>query len=468
VTERGHPRSSVDALVVAIFGLTGLRLGLSRLSDNSAMTHLATGIRMTAHGVLPAIPRVDPYTFTAHGKPWVVQSWFAEAGAGWAYRFGGEHAVMLLLGLTVAACAALLPLLARTSRPLRTVAAAGSAFLITFPEWTGRPLLVGLLGLGLTILIVERGWSPWWLLPVVWVWVNSHGSFPLGAAWIGLVVIGSWIDRRPAPLMYAWAFIAGLVLSAVNPLGPRLLTFPLTALTNKEAFSQVIEWRSPNFQTTGGLVALVGIVLAAALVGRSRLTWRDALPVAVFLGLALSAARNLAPFGYVVAPVLGRALEPAAEEAARPPLSPAFVRITMAFLAVASLLFTAVAIQKPLIDASTYPVAQIRWLERHHRFAAPHRVAAPDLVGNYLELRHGARGEVFVDDRVDLFPLSVVRDETGMRDGTNRGVKALDRWDIDTVLWQSNTGFAQRLTATGRWDSAVRRDGFVVLTRRTD
>jgi hypothetical protein len=302
----------------------------------------------------------------------------------------------------------------------------------------------------------------------VWVWVNSHGSFPLGAAWIGLVCIGSWLDKRPAPWRYAWAFLGGLALSAINPLGPKLLTFPLTALTKREAFKEVIEWRSPNFQTPGGAVALVGIVLAIALVARSRLTWRDALPVAVFLGLGLSAMRNLAPLGYVVAPLLGRVLTPEPDAPARAPLSAGFVRVATAFVVVVGLLFAAGATQRPLIDPSSYPVAQVLWLERHHRFARPHRVATEDTVGNYLELRHGARGEVFVDDRVDLFPLSVVRDELAMHDGTDRGVKALDRWDIDTVLWHSGTAFAQRLTSSGRWDSADRRGGYVVLIRRND
>ena len=459
---------SADALVVAIFGLFGWRLGLNRLSDNSGFTHLATGIRMVRHGLLPAIPRVDPYTFTAHGKPWVVQSWFAEAGVGWAYRLGGQHAVMLLAGVTMAACGALLPVLARTGRPLRTAAATVPALLITFPQWNGRPLLVGLIALGLTILIVERRWSPLWLLPVVWVWVQSHGSFPLGAAWIGLVVVGSWIDRRPAPLNYAWAFLGGLVLSVVNPLGPKLLAFPLTALTKREAFKEVVEWRSPDFQTAAGALALVGIVITLVFLVRSRLTWRDALPAAVFLGLALQATRNLAPLGFVVAPVLGRALAPGEGAAARAPLDERFVRVMTAFVAVIGVLFAVAAVQVPLVDASSYPVAQIRWLERHHRFDKPHRVATEDTVGNFIELRHGPRGEVFVDDRVDLFPLSVVRDEVAMHKGTDRGLRALDRWDIDTVVWRSNTALAQRLTASGVWDSAVRRGGYVVFTRRSD
>ena len=470
MSERGRPRFSAEVLVVALFGLIGLRIGVDRLSDNSGFTHLATGIRMVAHGVLPAIPRVDPYTFTAHGKAWVVQSWLAEAGVGWAYRLGGQHAVTLLSGATVALCAALLPVLARTRRPLRTVAAAAPALLITVGQWTGRPLLVGLLALAITILVVERAWSPWWLVPTAWVWVNSHGSFPLGAAWVGLVVVGSWIDRRPAPLRYAVAFGAGLVASVVNPLGPKLLAFPLTAVTKREAFARVLEWRSPDFHSTSGLVSLVGIVVSLAVVlGRGRLTWRDALPVAAFLGLSLMAVRNLAPLAFVLAPVLGRALAITdADAATRAPLSPAFLRIATTFVVAVGALFAFAATQRPLIDASSYPVAQIRWLERHHRFAAPHRVVTEDTVGNYLELRHGAKGEVFVDDRVDLFPLSLIRDEVGMVDGTNDGLRALDRWDIDTVLWPSGSVFAQRLTSSGGWQSTVRRGGYVVFVRRGD
>jgi len=144
------------------------------------------------------------------------------------------------------------------------------------------------------------------------------------------------------------------------------------------------------------------------------------------------------------------------------------VRAMTAFVVLIGFVFALGAVQQPLIDASSYPVAQIRWLERHHRFDAPHRVATEDTVGNFLELRHGARGEVFVDDRVDMFPLSVIKDELAMRNGTNAGVRALDRHKIDTVLWHSDTAFAERLTASGRWESLLRRGGFVLLLRRND
>ena len=51
----------------------GSCIGLRPLDDNSFFTHLATG-RLIFHS---GIPHADPYLFTAHEPPWVVQSWLA-------------------------------------------------------------------------------------------------------------------------------------------------------------------------------------------------------------------------------------------------------------------------------------------------------------------------------------------------------------------------------------------------------
>lgn len=57
--------------------LWGLAIGLRPLSDNSALTHLATG-RLIIEGW--SIPRRDPFSFTASEHPWTVSSWLASAG----------------------------------------------------------------------------------------------------------------------------------------------------------------------------------------------------------------------------------------------------------------------------------------------------------------------------------------------------------------------------------------------------
>ncbi|MBV8386727.1 MAG: hypothetical protein JO155_08060, partial [Acidimicrobiia bacterium] len=64
----------LEPLFIAAYALFGFRLGARSIGDNSMFVHLRTGMDMVRNG---AIPRRDPYSFTAHGHPWVVQSWFA-------------------------------------------------------------------------------------------------------------------------------------------------------------------------------------------------------------------------------------------------------------------------------------------------------------------------------------------------------------------------------------------------------
>ena len=83
---------SLESLFVAALVLLGFRLGALPIGDNSMLTHLRTGIDMVAGD---GIPRADPYSYTARGASWVVQSWLPEWTYGWLHRFGGFRLVLL-------------------------------------------------------------------------------------------------------------------------------------------------------------------------------------------------------------------------------------------------------------------------------------------------------------------------------------------------------------------------------------
>src|ERR1700704_3874226 len=104
------PRPSLLGVVGAAVVLWGLATGLRPLFDNSFLTHLATGRLILDHG----IPRADPYSFTAPGHPWVVQSWLPSVVYAGLERHVGEGSLVVLHG----AQTALLALLAwRLTRP---------------------------------------------------------------------------------------------------------------------------------------------------------------------------------------------------------------------------------------------------------------------------------------------------------------------------------------------------------------
>lgn len=472
-----HRRSlSLETLVVATLGVFGLRVGLRDMSDNSAFVHLRTGIELTRNW---HIPRTDPYSFTAHGQPWTVQSWFASLLYGAAFRFAGAmggssarlHGVLILQGLLMAMLALVIANLARTGVATRTMLSASVAVLLGAVYWSPRPLIFGLLGLGLVVTVVERRAHWAWLFPITWVWVNTHGSFPLGLAWLGMTTVGFGLDRRRLDQMhlrYVGSFVGGLLVATLNPLGPRLLLFPFSIEAHADAFRRVVEWHSPDFQSSDGLAVLVLLSIALLIVCRGRLEWRDSLPLVTFVALALLSLRNVAPAGVVLAPVLGRALGPSSGDprTARPPdqLRLILNRAVALALGALSLLFVLLSLRGSGLDLSTYPTAAVTWMDSRGLLdPARHRVAEQDVVGCYLILVKGTKGRVFIDDRVDMYPTRVSADYDKLLAAHPTSPAILSRYAVDVVLWDKRLALPAVLRGTG-WTSVYEDRHWVVLS----
>lgn len=463
----------MEALFAAVLVLFGFRLGVRPIGDNSMFSHLRTGVDAVAGR---GIPRVDPYSFTAAGKTWTVQSWLPEWTYGWAHALGGYRLVVLEQAILCAALAWLIVRLARAGSPLRTTLAALVAIGIGAMYWSPRPLLFGLICMALLITVVERRRSPWLLLPIVWLWVQCHGSFPLGLVWLGARAFGQWLDWRDWPddtMRYIGAFAVGLVVSVVNPLGARLLLFPFTIFEKRANFTSIIEWRSPDFNGFDGRVALVFLAVALVILARSKVSWRDLVPVVGFLVLSLSALRNLPVAAVVLAPVLGRALrrtEGSGRSGDQPaPLTASRQRLNRVVLAMIVAMFAIFGLSiwtTPPIAEAGYPKAAVTYLDEHGLVAAPHRLAEQDFVGNYLTLRFGRRVQVFVDDRYDMFPEGVAADYRTIKAGGPEALSLLDKYDIDTVLWDRKLPLATVLAVSPAW-TQVFRDGDWVVYRRT-
>ena len=461
----------LEALFVATFVLFGFRLGARPIGDNSMFTHLRTGIDMVRTG---AIPRSDPYSYTAGGTPWVVQSWLPEWTYGWAYKLAGDDLRLVVLeqALLLAGLAWLMLRLARTGSPLRTAAAGVLVVGISAPFWSPRPLLFGLIAMALTVTVVERRRTPWLLVPIVWLWVNSHGSFPLGLAWLGARAVGEALDWRAWPrdaVRYIGAFAAGLAVAVLNPLGAKLLAFPFTLGDRREAFESIVEWVSPNFQDRPAVFVLLTVALL--LLVRARLNWRDVIPSVAFVAAGLLALRNLPVTAVVLAPVLGRILRQPESRPSRPrPVAAPVVndranRIVAVTIVVAFAAFALSVFSGRPLQVETYPVAAVSFLEREGLLEQPHRVAHFDFVGNYLELRYGERAQVFIDDRVDMYPTSVSRDYRTLLAARPGSLDVLDRHRIDVVLWDRTFPLTALLQASGGWRQIFEDGDWLVLRR---
>lgn len=460
---------SLESLFVAVLVLLGFRLGVLPIRDNSMFTHLRTGIDIAAGD---GIPRSDPYSYTATGADWVVQSWLPEWTYGWLYRLADMRLVVLEQAVLIALLAWLVARLARAGSPVRTAASASLAVGLGAAYWSPRPLLFGLICMALTVTVVERRRTPWLLVPIVWLWVNSHGSFPLGLVWLGTRAAGEWLDWKDRPretARYLWGFLAGLGAAIVNPLGARLLLFPLTLGEKRTAFDTIVEWQSPDFHSATNRFALVCLAVIFALLLRARLTWRDSVPAMLFLVMALYSMRNMPVLAIVLAPVLSRILKRPDYAQPRPAATERQLRLNRMMAALIGLMFVvfgATVVTGDPLRTTGYPEDASTWLEQNNLLGGTNRIVHQDFVGNYLQLRFGRGAPVFIDDRIDMYPAEVSADYVKLLQGRDV-LDILDEHRANVALWEIDRPLPQVLGLSADWQEAYRDEDWVVYRRVT-
>jgi hypothetical protein len=483
---------SLAGLIGWLLALVGLVVGSRPLADNSLFTHIATGRLILEHG----IPGEDPYSFTAGGEPWVVQSWLVSALYGAVERLGGLAAVRLLAGLLVAT---LVALAWHLSAGARTLLVRAALLLLVIgagaPFWAPRPLLFGLvlLALVLAVLVDER--DPRLLVPIMWVWVNAHGSFPLGGAAVGALCLGRYLDDRAAARAhraggagrdragggdgdpgddgrsvdaravwrpFLWV-VVGTLAGAIGPLGPRLLIFPIQLLGRMEVLSRVVEWHSPTFDQIFARAFLAQVVVAVLVLVR-RPSYRAAVPLVVFTSLALIGQRSIPHASLVMLPGMAAGLAGLGRIDGRE-RRPAFAVVGVAGTALA-VLFAGQALRSPSVQLAGYPVDGLAWLDGQGVIGVDGRVVTTDVTGNLIELWRGTDARVFLDDRYDMYPLPVTRDYLALNDGTARWDQVLADHDVDWVMWPRSSPLTGLLASSPHWRLRFQDAAVVVACHR--
>lgn len=461
----------MTTLFTLVFVLVGWRAGLARLSDNSFLWHLRTGRWMLEHG----IPREDIYSFTAAGHSWVAQSWLAELLYGLLDAAFGPFGVRLLVAVTSAAIAGVAyRLTVRAARDrVRAVGLCVAGVGASLTLWSERPLLFGLVCLVGLLWVVEVpdsavGRRPLiWVPVLLWVWVNLHGTFALGFAYLALHLAGRWLDGAPPwqgrERDLAKAGALALVVCLANPYGPTLVLFPVELLARGDILRRVSEWHSPDFRSVAGagMALWLAVFVACLALGPHRPSRRDLVVTVPFVLLALWAQRNIAVAPLVGLPVAARAL---ASTAARPDTASPLNRMVAALVVVIGLAWTAQAAQEPDFALRSYPVRAMDAVEDQGLLGR--RLLSTDRWGGYLIARWWPRQRVFVDDRYDMYPTRFVADYIRVFDVDPGWDAVLRRYDIEVVVWNRKHPLVEVLERDPAWQRLHRDDVAVVYVRR--
>jgi hypothetical protein len=446
----------LELVFSVLFVLAGWWVGIRQLSDNSFFWHLRIGRYMLSHGV----PHGDVFSYTAPGIHWVAQSWLAELAYGVLDRSVGPLGIRVLIAVTGAAITLMVYRLARriTGDRVRAGLMSVVAYLAIMVVFSERPLAFGLAFALVVVWIVEVPEArisrrPLIALPVVlWFWVNVHGSFALGVVYIGLHVLGRWLDGevpwRGRERDLVVGTLLGLTISLANPYGPGLLLFPVQLMGRGKVLSQVVEWQSPNFRSPVGLAFAAWLVVLVCALARSshRPSRRDVMVAVPFVLIALWAERNIGLAVIFTVPVAARAF---ATTRHRPDVRSLVSAIGL--VVVVSLIGVSgvAAAGQPDFQVGSYPAASMTYVKSHGLLGE--RLFTTDAWAGYDILRFWPDQRVFLDDRYDMYPPSLVGEYTDVADGHPNWEHVLDKYRVQVIVWQPARALSQLLAESPYW-----------------
>jgi|GEM_PF-2023555 len=453
--------------------------------ESDTLWHIKAGRWIIENG----IPYTDPFSWTMRGEEWFAHEWLWEASAALIFDSFGPTGLWLFTCLWLAIfCGVLWALLRRNCSLPRAVLIYSFATLSSFVYWSARPhpMAQALFALTLFILLSCRE-KPGLLVllpPVVLIWVNMHGSAPLGvlmAAFYWLITSGR-INLRGLPIkrltarssrLLAITTAVSFAASLVNPHGPGLWLYMWDASRNPLITDFIVEWQSPDFHDPAfwPLIMITLAMIWLLYIKRAELASRvpifEMVLACGFLFLTLQQQRHAPYFYFTSTLVLGGLAGRGTIQAA---LLPTRLRSVLAMLTLTAL--ATLAWLKPptwIENGKCFPVAAVEHLRQH---GTTGRLFNQYNYGGYLIWMDVSP---FIDGRADMYTLKsdVFRDyllltKSGTIDDItdkHRPQHYLDKYEIETILIASGSQLDLHLMNHPQWLTTFRDEQSVVYRR---
>jgi len=404
-----------------------------------------------AHSLLQShsFARVDTYSFTAAGFPWMNFEWLSELPFLGAFQAAGLQGILAVYFVVlVLIFAAVYYRSCGAGADCKDAAIATlAAICLGGVSMAPRTLLFGWLCLVALQLVLDRfnrtGGGLWLLPPLFALWINLHGSWVFGmvvlAAAIaaglvegdwGLVTARRWSPQQLKKLLLALAVSVAALF--INPFGYKLVRYPFDLLFRQQSVMQYIdEWQPVDFGTVNGKLALAVIfaVLAAALFSRRPWKLDQVMLTGFALWVALTHVRFLFFAGLVLAPILAPSLKlfpPYQRELDKPWLNAGIIGVVVGVIVFS---FPSAARLQQKVDAE-YPVAALQFMQQQHLKG---RILNQYGWGGYMEW-YTPEFKPAIDGRADLFTYTGIFNDLLKATSLKETFEILDKYGIECVL----------------------------------
>lgn len=488
----------VITVIVGVF----LFLNTHPIRPNDFWWHMAVGREIISSG---EIPLVDEYSYTMPDQPYASYQmfWLPEIGMFSLFQLGGPELVILVSSVVLTLTYALLILICyRESNSLR-IASAATLFAIGLGinNWNIRPQIISYL-MGVLFLSGIYGYrkkSHWaWLVvfPVsMLVWVNSHGSFPIGFILLGIWFIDEfcrWLlpiirkqPHRSAKSLIApgTAFLLTALASLGNPRGLGFISYVTTLTSNQVVQNLVVEWAPPTLNNQAGVIFILGFLLVTTILifSPKRPNIFQFFTYLVFSVLAFKTIRGVIWFGFVMAPILAdhfasiaRKISWERKYSTRKSVSPnvnliiLVVLLLMAFISVPWLKpILPITGEKSAIISTETPVEATQFLLAEQ---PPGELFHDMGFGSYLIWATQPYYKVFVDPRIELYPREIWEEYIIIVNALPGWEDYLDRYEVGVLMLnrKSQPDLIRAAEEAGNWKLIYQDDNAVIFELEGD
>jgi hypothetical protein len=508
--------SIADCVFVAVlFWLFFLGSGAtSLLGDGDTGWHIRAGEWVLAEG---QFPHEDLFSFSMEGRQWFAWEWFADVLFALLHGAWGLRALVLLAGIVIAATAALLLryMVWRGANLLVAILGTMAVCSASALHWLARPHMFtwGFLLLTLWLLESDRrrpSRAVWWLVPLVALWVNTHGGFAALLVTVAIYAAGTgaeelldaWRRRNEQPgwlhlpaglKRYLTLLAACCAATLINPYGWELHQHIFSYLGSDFILNNVQEFRAPDFRGESlrifEVVLLLSLMFAGRLLAQRRVT--EALLIAAWAHAALLSVRHVPLFMIVATPLLARELTLLLEQGAE--RGNAWLKILREIAEDYGGRTRAASEAGPVVlnlvgAAAIAVIAGMLWVHaddpkwkaefpgfRFPKMAADsledrivgRRLLSTDQWGDYLVYRFYPEFKTFIDGRSDFYDPSIRDEYVALMNGKWGWRRIMDKHGFEAALLPASWALTSTLKIDPGW-RLVYDDGEALFFERAE
>jgi hypothetical protein len=461
--------------------------------------HAAVGREIATSGV---IPLVDQFSFTAYGLPYPSYQmfWLMDVLLYTVLDIGGPALVVFVQSLIITSTYLLVFWICfRLTKNWRL-----SAFSTLFAaalginDWNVRPQAIAfLLGALYLWAIYEYRNHPRWgylvLFPIgMLLWVNSHGTFIIGLVLLGIwlldelwrVISDAYIWKREYDLRKVLPPLVSIGITLItcffNPRGFGIIQYISTLTGNVPIQSLVTEWTPPVLGTLNGTLFYVGLLIAATILAISpkRPAMFQLITFVLFAVLGVRTSRGIIWFGLVMAPILadhvnallgqyGFLTRSGDQKKGSTAVNLIFVCVLL-LLALISLPWFKNSLPLPTLKAGLVSFeTPVRATEFLLNEGLPDQVFHSMSFGSYLIWEAHSDYQVFVDPRIELYPVNIWLDYLNIGNVQGDWEAKLNDYGVNTLMLSpyEHAGLIGAANDSSGWDMIYEDASAVIFIR---